>query len=399
MRQSGRTVMRIRSLASCLAMIVSMTFIGEAKAASPYAIDGLRLGTTFNRTWGFQCKPSEQFADCTFCRHNGGRGRAQSITKVLYDRNGALGYMSREVRPALFGDNDIPNEIKRLSSRFGPVARQIRVPDRDGIENIRIAIWGELELEEIEPGRLAEMQSPRAQAVLIDHLGDIERSKRLGMPVYRLKGGPGFLWLASSDEDGRGHLRFLMFDATVLTGAKIAAKEPAKPALYNGPGENSAVIATGTISEAGNSKNEKKRMKAEDRMPQTADQDASLVSEQRRIIAAERLATEERAKARLAWERHEAEKAAIAGRERVTWILTALSVLLLFILGLIHRMHQHEQKSSPLRRLLAMASLAQVRAWMGAISRPAKSMIDRAIVHGRAALARSHSLIASHSRS
>jgi hypothetical protein len=381
-------------------MTMSMAMISEAKAAPPYSIDGLRLGSTFNRTWGFQCKPSEQFADCTFCRHNGGRGRAQSITKVLYDRNGAVGYMSREVRPALFSDNDIPNEIKRLSSRFGPVAREIRLPDRDGIENIRIAVWGELELEQIEPSRIAEMQSPRAQSVLIDHLGDIERSRRLGMPVYRLKGGPGFLWLASSDEDGRGHLRFLMFDATTLTGAKIAAREGAKPALHSAPGENSAspVITTGTILE-GSTKNERKRMKAEDRLPQAADQDATLATEQRRIIAAERFAAEERAKARLAWERHEAEKAAIEGRERVIWIVTFLSILLLVILGLIHRMQQPEQKISLRRRLLAVASLAQARASMSAISRAAKLLLDKAIAHGRAALDRSHSVIASHSRS
>jgi hypothetical protein len=35
---------------------------------------------------------------------------------------------------------------------------------------------------------------------------------------------------------------------------------------------------------------------------------------------------------------------------------------------------------------------------MDAICRATKSLLDKAITHGRAALARSHSLIASHSR-
>jgi cytochrome c-type biogenesis protein CcmH/NrfG len=138
------------------------------------------------------------------------------------------------------------------------------------------------------------------------------------------------------------------------------------------------VITTGSIPEA-SAKNERKRPKAEDRLPQAADQDAALAGEQRRIIAAERFAAEERAKARLAWERHEAEKAAIEGRERVIWIVTVLSILLLVILGLIHRMQQPEQKTSLLRRVLAMASLAQPRASMGAISRAVRSLLDKAI--------------------
>src|SRR6202011_2433425 len=54
------------------------------------------------------------------------------------------------------------------------------------------------------------------QNVLIDHLGDIRQSLKLGLPIYRVRGSAGYVWSAASDEAGRGHLRFLAVDAAAL---------------------------------------------------------------------------------------------------------------------------------------------------------------------------------------
>jgi hypothetical protein len=398
--------MRMPSIAIFLAVSASMATLTEVSASSPYVIDGLQLGGTFARGREYQCKPSEQFADCTFCRRNdeerGRRFRLSSVTKVLHDRHGALGYVSREVRPAFFSGNDIANEIKRLSTRFGPVSREIRLPDRDDVYNMRIAIWGKLELEQIDQQRLAEFQSPRAQTVLIDHLGDVERSRRLGLPVYRLKGGPGFLWSAASNEDGRGHLRFLIFDAAALGAPTAPAIEPVvSPSLSETPATSAGtapVVITGTLKEATSAKNEKKRVKAEDRLPHATDQDAVLAVEQRRIASAERIAAEERVKARLAWERFEAEKASRKARERVTWIAVVLFVLLVAILALIHRMHRPQGKALTMGHLAALARRAQTRIWLNRVYEKARQLIGNAIVRGRAVIALSQSLIVSHPR-
>jgi hypothetical protein len=394
--------MRLRSLAVSLAVIVSIASMREAEAVSPYAIDGLRLGSSFTRERGFQCKPSEQFADSMFCRRDERRGRSSSITKVLHDRTGTLGYVSREVRPAFFSGNDISNEIKRLSTRFGPVTREIRLPDRADFGDVRIAIWGELELEEIPPGQLREAHSPRAQTVLIDHLGDIERSRRLGLPIYRLKGGPGFLWSAASDEDGHGRLRFLFFDAGVLTGTKVTRKEVATPPVQSAPVESAATspaLITGSVKEAGSGKLEKKQVKAEDRLPQATNDDRARAAEQRRIAAAERMAAAERDKARLAWDRYEAEKASREARERMTWMVALLSMLLFGILALIHRMQQAELQTSTLRRLRWLGSAAKARLRLGVVQQSLRSLTQKLIARGHAVLSRSQSLIASHQRS
>jgi hypothetical protein len=391
--------MRPHSLAVSVAVIVSIASMREAEAVSPYAIDGLRLGSSFTRERGFQCKPSEQFADSMFCRRDERRGRSSSITKVLHDRTGTLGYVSREVRPAFFSGNDISNEIKRLSTRFGPVAREIRLPDREDFGDVRIAIWGELELEEIPPGQLREAHSPRAQTVLIDHLGDIERSRRLGLPIYRLKGGPGFLWSAASDEDGHGRLRFLFFDAGVLTGTKVTRKEVATPPAQESAAAISPALITGSVKEAGGGKLEKKQVKAEDRLPQATNDDVARAAEQRRIAAAERMAAAERDKARLAWDRYEAEKASREARERMTWMVALLSMLLFGIFALIHRMQQAELQTSTLRRLRELGSSAKARLRLRAVQPSLRSLTEKLIARGHAVLSRSQSLIASHPRS
>jgi hypothetical protein len=52
--------------------------------------------------------------------------------------------------------------------------------------------------------------------MLIDCIGDFTRSVKEGLPVYRVSGGAGFVWVASFDERGRGTLRFVAVDASRL---------------------------------------------------------------------------------------------------------------------------------------------------------------------------------------
>jgi hypothetical protein len=50
--------------------------------------------------------------------------------------------------------------------------------------------------------------------LLIDFLGDVARSANEGLSIYRIDGGPGFLWAASFDQNGRGNLRLSAIDAS-----------------------------------------------------------------------------------------------------------------------------------------------------------------------------------------
>ena len=76
---------------------------------------------------------------------------------------------------------------------------------------------------------LASGESPR-KGLLIDYLGNLRRSAQLGLPVYSLSGGAGYIWSASVDRNDRGHIRFLTADPSALSPAA-----PASPATAAQP--------------------------------------------------------------------------------------------------------------------------------------------------------------------
>ena len=61
---------------------------------------------------------------------------------------------------------------------------------------------------------------------MIDFIGNFSRSAQEGLPVYRLSGGAGFVWVASYDQKGRGILRFAAIDASVMS-PQLVATQPA----------------------------------------------------------------------------------------------------------------------------------------------------------------------------
>jgi hypothetical protein len=203
----------------------------------PYTVDGLALGTRIEfegPTYrAYQCSPSEQFPEFTRCqrtqRQQSARDRrnVESANSILHSRDGTAVYINRNVVPVIFDRNEIQSEIKRLSIKFGERAREMRMPQREGFPNAVIASWGKVQLEQLDADAvsvLASGQSPR-KGLLIDYLGDLRRSAQLGFPIYSLNGGAGYLWSASVDRSGHGHLRFLTVDPSALT--PTTATQPA----------------------------------------------------------------------------------------------------------------------------------------------------------------------------
>ena len=242
--------MQRRLIAICLCLIASAlagtlgSTLGASAATSSYVIEGLTLGEQFRPERDYQCKPSIQFTDVTWClRRKPGRavrGSFMSSTSILQGPNGAIGYVNREVEPAFFGDDDMQTEITRLTAKLGERARVMRLPPRPGLPNAVIASWGAVELEQLDDDvveTLAGESTPRL-GLLVDYLNDIKRSAQLRLPIFRLGGGAGYLWSASSDDDGRGHLRFLIIDASILAPGKASkpvASAPPAPAAAPAP--------------------------------------------------------------------------------------------------------------------------------------------------------------------
>ena len=148
---------------------------------------------------------------------------------ILQSQDGTAYYVNSYFEPAFFDPNDIQNEIDRMSSEFGRQARIIQMPQREGLPNAVMAIWGAIQLEPLRPDEISVVASGGGHpGILVSFLGDLERSAKAGVPVYRLAGGAGFLWAATFDQNGKGVLRYLAIDDSKIEPSRqVASNQPA----------------------------------------------------------------------------------------------------------------------------------------------------------------------------
>jgi hypothetical protein len=342
-----------------------------ATAASPYVIDDIALGATLRPARAYKCRPSEEFAAATSCQRKrqerGRHGSFSATTSLLQARDGAVAYVNREVQPAFFAGDDIEAEIRRLASRFGAPARTTRLPPDEDHPTAVIAVWGSLQLEELDSESRAALETGMLpqQILVVDHLGDLPRSLQLGLPIYRLKDGAGYLWSASN-RNGRGYLRFLAIDVAALTGStdvvRFAPEEDAVTAAVSqefastAPRKAAAVAAavpdlrpflshqpTSSMVDPA-SRPIVKRVAENAR--QTTVQKTRGDAERARLASAEQWAAEERMKAQLAWARVEAERSEDETTARVKWVVIASVFLLLGIVALLRLMMREEERGA-----------------------------------------------------
>jgi hypothetical protein len=191
----------------------------QSPSGSKYVVAGLSLGSRVQFDSSdyreYKCSPSEQFGGFTWCQKTRQeRGFANVTYSILHSQDGTLVYVNRFQEPAFFGRNEADEAIKQYSTRIGAKPQINRLPPRRGIPEGIIATWGGVVLEPLDNDSikmLAEGRSPK-KGYLIDFIGNFARSAKEGLPIYRISGGAGFLWLASFDPIGRGILRFAAVD-------------------------------------------------------------------------------------------------------------------------------------------------------------------------------------------
>jgi tetratricopeptide (TPR) repeat protein len=213
------------------------TEIEHGAQESPYAVEGLALGgkVVFDSSVyrEYECTPSEQFDGLVWCHRqtieNGPHGPFRSSYTILHSQDGAVSYVNRELDPAFFDPEEVDAEIKRLSVRFGRQPRLTRLTRSDygGV----IASWGDVAFEPLDTSgrdQLAMQKSPR-KGILVDFIGNFQQSVKNSLPVYRTTGGPGFVWVASFDQYGRGKLRYFAIDVSKLLHVNQPAESTASP--------------------------------------------------------------------------------------------------------------------------------------------------------------------------
>jgi hypothetical protein len=220
-------------VAVCLVAGTSTTF-AQSPSAPRYAVAGLALGSRvqFNSSdyREYKCSPSEQFAEFTWCqktRQERDRRQSFNVTySILHSQDGTVLYVNRFQEPAFFGPNEANEAIRRNSIRLGAQARIERLPRRVGLQEGVLATWGKVTLEPLDNESiktLAEGRSPK-KGYLIDFVGNFSRSAKEGLPIYRITGGSGLLWVASYDQIGRGTLRYAAIDPSGIHPAPLPSE-------------------------------------------------------------------------------------------------------------------------------------------------------------------------------
>jgi hypothetical protein len=223
-----------------IAVLASIAFCGDAMAASAqYAVDGLAIGTQLNFNSAsyreYKCSPSEQFAGLTWCQKARSdkerRGSYTAAYSLLHGRDGNIVYVNRSQQPSFFNSNEAEDDIQRYSGKIGETPRIMKMPHRSNLPDGLIAIWGQITLVQLDEESvkiLSDGKSPK-KGLLIDFLGNFARSAKEGLPIYRIDGGPGFVWAASFDQKGRGTLRLAAVDASVLVSPPPPFVSPSPP--------------------------------------------------------------------------------------------------------------------------------------------------------------------------
>jgi len=239
-------------------------------AASRYVVDGLTLGghvTSENQaSRPYQCRPSDKFSGLIWCHeeHTTPDNEVMRSHSILQSQNGTAYYVTSYFQPAFFDPNDIQNEIDRMSSEFGQQARIIRMSQREGLPSAVMAIWGAIQLEPLKPDEISVVAlggSP--PGILVSFLADEERSAKAGVPVYRLAGGAGFLWVATFDQNGRGVLQYLAIDDSKIEPSRQVTSN-SEIAESNSRAVNPPVVAQPGLRQQSRSQTEDAQTKAKE---------------------------------------------------------------------------------------------------------------------------------------
>jgi hypothetical protein len=209
----------------CFLILSSATFAQPADQHRDYKIEDLTLGAQIQSLGSayqqYRCGPSGQSKGFTFCQkirfERDSRGSFNVMISFLHSRDGKVVYIDRYQHPAFLDADDSERTIKEFSSRFGEPSWTTRMPERQARPNGVIAAWGNAILEPIdEAHRQALVDGRGAGGYLVDFLGDLTRSAKERLPIYRFRGLAGFVWVANFDHEGHGIARSTALDASAF---------------------------------------------------------------------------------------------------------------------------------------------------------------------------------------
>jgi Caspase domain len=201
-----------------------------------YFVNGLTLGAPLgppaDAMAGYTCHASEDYPGFSWCQSHHAESRRFGATmiwmSIFRSPADALVEITQAVDPAFFRPGDAEREIQRLSHDFGQQARIIPADLPAGGHSI-IAAWGAVTLTPLDSTNMDALRggTPVHSGLLLAALGDPRATARLGLQVYGLGGGAGFIWSANYNSSGKGVLRITAVDPSALS--PHSPSQPAAP--------------------------------------------------------------------------------------------------------------------------------------------------------------------------
>jgi TonB family protein len=222
-----------------------------ASSEHRFVLDGVALGGVIDSDnvthKGYHCRPSKEFQGFSWCavsrRLNGKLGPYVEEMAILLSESNVAVFISQDLVPAFFGAGDVDHEIQRLSQYFGESARVITAEPSAGYRHSIIAAWGEVTLSPYDEPTMESLRrgdTITGGGLQVDFLADTERSARLGLSVFRLGGGPGYIWRAQYDDNGKGRLRVEAVNASLLPAQIATVQAPPADTSPAGDAEQAA---------------------------------------------------------------------------------------------------------------------------------------------------------------
>src|SRR5215471_7151207 len=253
-----RVRLRIEAAAMRAGIVVlaNVVLCGNALAAPEYAVEGLAVGTQLNLGSAsyqeYKCSPSDQFDGLTWCQKARSdkerRGSYIAAYSLLHSRDGNILYINRSQEPAFLNPKEAEVNIQRYSRKIGESPRIMKMPHRSGLPDGLIAVWGKITLEPLDQESvkiLADGKGP-GKGLLIDYLRNFARSAKEGLPIYRIDGGPGFIWAASFDQKERGTLRLAAVGLSGFSPPSDPAPVVVQTTAQTPPSDSEPVVVQAT---------------------------------------------------------------------------------------------------------------------------------------------------------
>ena len=213
--------------------------LATSLAIGPYnpnfVVDGLALGGAVYPASAaykdYTCEPSHDFSGFTWCaryREQSGKfGPYASRVAILHSAGNTAVFITQEIRPAYFAPGDVDREIARISKGFGQAAKILTEDE----PHATLATWGAVTLTPLDEAAMDALRRGEEihRGLIAEFIGDAHKSARIGLPVFSIGGGPGYLWGASFDNAGKGSLRISAVDASTLGSTQPAPPVAALP--------------------------------------------------------------------------------------------------------------------------------------------------------------------------